>query len=64
MSGTGFKLVPKMEGNKAIIYIVLPNGEAREICWIIFPDDMQIPDNVSAIEDIMGILRKRIRRSL
>lgn len=64
MSGTNFKLVPKMENNKAIIYIVLPNGESQEIAWFIFPNDMQLNDSMDAINMIIPILRKRIKRSL
>ena len=59
-----FKLIPKMEKNLAIIYIVAPNGESTDIMHIKFPADGQVNDNVDAINDIMAILRKRIRRSL
>lgn len=64
MSNTSFKLVPKMENNKAIIYIVLSNGESQEICWLVFPNDMQLNDNIEAINQIIPILRKRIKRSM
>ena len=64
MSNTSFKLVPKMENNKAIIYIVLSNGESQEICWLVFPNDMQLNDNIEAINQIIPILRKRIKRSI
>lgn len=64
MSNTSFKLVPKMDGNKAIIYIVLSNGESQEICWLVFPNDMQLNDNIEAINQIIPILRKRIKRSM
>lgn len=64
MSNMSFKLVPKMENNKAIIYIVLSNGESREVCWLVFPDDSQLNDNMEAINQIIPILRKRIKRSM
>lgn len=59
-----FKLVPKMENNITAIYIVLPSGRIVDLCWIRFPDDKQVSDNVAAVNEIMNILRKRIRRSL
>lgn len=58
-----FKLVPKLDGNIGSIWFVLPNGEGREICRIVFLTDNQVNDNVEALNSIMAVLRKRIRRS-
>ena len=59
-----FKLVPKFSGNAIGIFIVLPNWEYRQILHCICPDDKQLGDNVKVAEDIIPILRKRIRGSL
>ena len=59
-----FKLVPKMQDNLAIIYLVLPSGNIIEMAWFIFPDDKQINDNCAALEEIVKVLNKRIRRSI
>ena len=59
-----FKLVPKMQENQAIIYLVLPSGNTMEMVWIIFPNDKQVNDNCEALADIIKVLTKRIRRSI
>lgn len=64
MSITNFKLVPKIENNIASIWIVLPNGESQDIAWFRFPNDNQLNDNMDAINQMIPIMRKRIKRSL
>lgn len=59
-----FKLVPKMQDNQAIIYLVLPSGNTIEMVWIVFPNDKQVNDNCEALNEIVKILTKRIRRSI
>ena len=59
-----FQLVPKFDGNIMAIFFVLPNGESRQILQCIFPNDQQLGDNVKVAEEIIPILRKRIKRSL
>lgn len=59
-----FDLVPKFQGNVMGVFIVLPNGECKQILHCIFPNDMQLGDNLKVAEEIIPILRKRIRRSL
>ena len=59
-----FQLVPKFAGNVVGIFIVLPSGENKEICRIYCPNDNQLGDNVKVAEEIIPILRKRVRRSL
>lgn len=59
-----FKLIPKFNGNMMEIYFVLPNGENRPILLCCFPNDNQMGDNVKVAEDIIPILRRRIKRSL
>lgn len=61
---SNFRVVPKMENNRAALFMVLPNGEGRQIAYIEFPNDRQIPDNVEAITEIANILRKRIKKSV
>ena len=60
----GFDLVAKYDRNVMGIFCVLPNGEYRQILHCIFPNDCQMGDNVRVAEEIIPILRKRIRRSL
>lgn len=59
-----FKLVPKLANNLLEIWFVLPNGEGRAIAWVVFPKDSQMPDNVTAANDICAVLKKRIRKSV
>lgn len=61
---SNFKLVPKFEGNIMVIYFVLPNGENRQILQCMFPDDRQLRENIAAADEIISILRRRIKRSL
>lgn len=62
--GQSFKLVPKFDNNIMAIYLVLPNGDSRQILQCIFPNDKQMGDNVKAGEEMVATLRKRINRSL
>ena len=64
MMKQNFKLVPKFHGNTIGIFIVLPNGEYKQILYCICPNDQQILDNTKVAEEIIPILRKRIRGSL
>ena len=59
-----FKIVPKMERNLAAFYIVLPNGESRQIGLIEFPNDKQVVDNVEAINAVANIMKRRIKKSI
>lgn len=59
-----FDLIAKYDKNVMGIFIVLPNGEYKQILHCIFPNDCQMGDNVQVAEAIIPILRKRIRRSL
>lgn len=59
-----FELVAKYDKNVMGIFIVLPNREYKQILHCIFPNDMQLGDNVQVAEAIIPILRKRIKRSL
>ena len=59
-----FQLVPKFSDNHMIILFVLPNGESRVIAQMCFPNDHQLGDNVKVAEEILPILRKRIKRSM
>lgn len=61
---SNFQLVPKFEGNIMVIYFVLPNGEYRQILQCIFPNDKQLGDNVKVADEIIPILKRRIKRSL
>ena len=63
-NNTRFNLVSKLDGNIGAIYLALPNGNITDIMWIRFPNDKQVSDNVETMNNIIPILRKRIRRSL
>lgn len=59
-----FKIVPKMDRNLVAFFIVLPNGESRQIGLIEFPNDKQISDDVEAITEIANIMKRRIKKSI
>lgn len=61
--GTGFRLVPKFDGN-CLIILYECRGEVRVIAQILMPADQQLSDNVKAADDICSIMRTRIKRSL
>ncbi len=65
MSGSrGYKIIPKINNNVIYIGLVLPNGDAREICRAILPDDKQLNDNCSCADEICAALRRRFRKSV
>jgi len=65
MSGSSFRLVPKMVDNSTFgIWIVTNSGETRQIGQFIVPNDGQMNDNLDAAQEICNIMRKRIRRSV
>lgn len=59
-----YNLVAKMDGNIAAIFFVIPSGEYREICRICFPMDKQVQDDCQAIEEIISVLKRRIKKSI
>lgn len=59
-----FKLIPKFDKNLMAIYLVLPNGENRQILQCVFPNDNQMGDNVKVADELIPILRRRIKRSI
>lgn len=65
MSRTGFRIVPKMTSNNVCaFYIVLANGDNRQIAEVHFPNDGQMVDNVESAQLICDVLKKRIRKSV
>ena len=58
------KLVWKMEGNKAILYVVSACGEGFPCVWVQFPNDQQIPDNMETLNEIKNAMMKRIKKSI
>ncbi|MCM1259048.1 MAG: hypothetical protein NC306_08280 [Butyrivibrio sp.] len=58
-----FRLVPKFEGN-CLVILYESNGDVQAIAQILLPADRQLADNVEVANDICGILKKRIRKSL
>ena len=42
MGNTSFRLVPKIEGNKIGIFLVVPSmGQSRQVAYLEVPDDCQ-----------------------
>lgn len=65
MGRTGFQIVPKMiTANVMQIYIVIKNGETRQIAEIHCPNDGQMNDNLELAESICAAIKKRIRKSV
>ena len=64
MANNNFKLIPKIDNNVGVIFLVLPNGDNMDLLWVKFPNDKQMNDNVEVLNSFIPILRKRIRRSL
>ena len=65
MNRMSFRMVPKMMNpNVCAIYMVLSNGESRQVALIEFPHDSQQNDNLDAAQGICDILRKRVRKSV
>ena len=64
INNSRFTLTSKLDGNIAAIYITLPNGNSTDIAWLRFPTDHQVNDDLEAINSIIPILRRRIRKSL
>ena len=43
MGNTSFRLVPKIEGNKIGIFLVVPSmGQSRQVAYLEVPDDCQL----------------------
>ena len=59
-----FKLVPKMQDNKAIIYFVTQSGDIIDILHVMFPYDYQLNDNMEVLDEMVKLLTKRIRKSI
>ena len=59
-----FKLVWKMEGNRAILYVVSARGEVFPCLWVQMPNDQQVIDDVEALNDMKAIMMKRIKKSI
>ena len=53
-----FKLIPKFDKNLMAIYLVLPNGENRQILQCVFPNDNQMGDNVKVADEAPGEQRE------
>ena len=64
INNTRFTLTSKLNGNIAAVFITLPNGNTMDIAWFKFPNDHQVNDDLEAINSIIPILRRRIRKSL
>ena len=64
INNTNFQLVSKLDDNIGAIFLNLPDGNSYDIAWFRFPKDHQIQDNVEAMNSMVPILRKRIRKSL
>lgn len=59
-----FKLVSKFNGNAIGIFLVLPNGESKQILYCICPNDLQIGENCKMAAEMEKLLAKRIRASV
>ena len=65
MSGRGFRLVPKMiDAGSFGIWIVLSNGESKQIGYFLVPSDAQFNDNLYLADEICKAMRTRIRKSI
>jgi len=64
INNTRFTLTSKLDGNIGAIFVTLPNGNSTDIAWFKFPRDHQVNDDLEAINSIIPILRRRIRKSL
>ena len=59
-----FRIVPKFRGNLMDVGIDMPNGDARVIARVNFPNDGQHVDDIACAEEICVALKKRIRKSI
>lgn len=57
------RLVPKFNEN-CLVIVCEYNGDVRIIAQVLLPNDHQISDNVEVADEICGILKKRIRKSV
>ena len=60
-----FRMVPKMiSPDTCDIYIVLSNGDSRQIARVLFPHDGQMNDNLECAETVCIALKKRVKKSV
>lgn len=65
MGNTSFRLVPKIEGNKIGIFLVVPSmGQSRQVAYLEVLDDCQLNDNMELANEVCTAYRKRLRKSI